>query len=195
MLYSNQESTVLYLFKKKTEIGTLFIYPINLPEDAFTIHHWVNLSYAKFWGMEKSKLNQVFDAYQKIIDDKHHNAYMGVLNDKPIFLCESYAALHDDIANFYDAKETDLGMHILVGPAKKRVPNFTWNIFSFVMEFFFDYLQAERVVVEPDVNNDKIHVLNKKAGFNYLKVVQLSNKKAHIALNTKKSYLKAIATL
>ena len=195
MLYNNQESTVLHLFKKETEIGTLFIYPIKLPEDAVTIHEWVNQPYAKFWDMENTKLNQVFDAYQKIIEDKHHNAYLGVLNNQPIFICESYSTLHDDIANFYDAKDTDLGMHILVGLAQKRIPNFTWNIFCFVMDFFFDYLNAERVVVEPDVNNDKIHVLNKKAGFNYLRVVQLANKKAHIALNTKENYLKAIATL
>lgn len=195
MLHNNQESALSYLFKKETALGVIYIYPLGLAHDITTIHHWVNQPYAKFWGMENTSQDQVFEMYQKIIEDKNHNAYIGVLNNEPIFLCESYSAIHDTIANFYEAKNTDLGMHILVAPVKKKIPKFTWHIFSYVMSFFFDYLQAQRVVVEPDINNDKIHVLNIKAGFTYLKVIQLPNKKAHLALCTKINYTNALEAL
>ena len=56
------------------------------------------------------------------------------------------------------------------------------------MDYFFSLPYVERVVVEPDVNNEKIHVLNKKAGFVYQGEIQLPNKVAALAICTRENY-------
>ena len=103
---------------------------------------------------------------------------------------ERYKASEDVIAKHYDALENDYGMHILVAPAEKKIPQFTWHVFSTVMTYFFSLPFVNRVVVEPDMNNEKIHVLNKKAGFEYQKNITLSHKVASLAFCTKEAFEK-----
>ena len=65
-------------------------------------------------------------------------------------------------------------------------------MFCATLEFFFSDSNVERVVVEPDVRNDKIHVLNKKAGFVYHKEIQLADKKAGLAFCDHLSFKNAL---
>jgi len=63
------------------------------------------------------------------------------------------------------------------------------------MDFLFYEKDFQRVVVEPDVNNEKIHVINKRAGFEYVDTIQLPTKTAHLALCTLRQYQTAQAHL
>ncbi len=181
------------LFSKHYEgMGTIQIRSFNLKKDLDTIHNWVTKPYAKYWGMQEFTKEQIEEEYKKIVDCNHHHVCMGMLNGELIFLMEYYDPSKDMIADHYEVHPGDTGMHILVAPVEKRVPKFTWNVFTTVMDFLFDNSQIKRIVVEPDVTNRKIHVLNTKAGFRYFKEIQLPHKKAHLALCTRKEYERAI---
>jgi len=171
--------------------GEVSLRPMNIEKDAEFLFDWVTRPYAKYWGMLDNTIEDVHKAYKELETRDNYQVLIGVYNNIPVFLTEVYKADKDDISKYYDAKEDDYGMHILVGPPEQQIHNFTWNVFTTVLEFMFSQSQIKRVVVEPDVRNEKIHVLNKKAGFIYDKEVQLPHKKAALAFCTRTTYKKA----
>ena len=112
---------------------------------------------------------------------------MGFFNGKPAFLVEFYKAKEDRIGAYYEAGEGDYGFHILMAPVEKRIPDFTFHVFKVIMDFMFSEDKVERLIVEPDARNEKIHVLNKRAGFEYQGVVELPEKTAHLAFCTRET--------
>ncbi len=181
------------LFSKSCkDLGEIQIRPFDLENDILKLYAWVTRPYAKYWGMQGYTLAQFEEEYKKTESQEHHHICIGVLNDDPIFLMEYYSPNNDSIADHYEVLPGDTGMHILVAPAEKKISKFTWNVFTTVMDFLFSNPKTKRIVVEPDVMNQKIHVLNTKAGFRYQKEIQLPHKKAHIALCTRMDYENAI---
>lgn len=173
-------------------LGDIHLRLLDIEKDTETIYDWVTRSYATYWGMQEHTLEEVRLAYQEIIESDHHDAFIGILNNQPIFLMERYHALKDPISAYYKAEKGDCGMHVLVSPVKKKIPNFTWHVFSTILEYLFSDPQTDRIVVEPDVRNEKIHTLNKRAGFKYHKEVELPHKTAALAFCDKKDYEKAL---
>ncbi|MBU2996781.1 acetyltransferase [Cellulophaga baltica] len=181
------------VFKKEIKgLGEISIRPINLENDIDMLYSWVSKPYAKYWGMLEQTKEEVFNEYKKLEDNSHHHTYIGELNKQPIFLMERYKTSEDVIVKHYDALDNDYGMHILVAPAEKKIPKFTWHVFSTVMAYFFSLPFVNRVVVEPDINNEKIHVLNKKAGFVYQKNINLDHKIASLAFCTKEAFYQSV---
>ncbi|WP_273693698.1 GNAT family N-acetyltransferase [Tenacibaculum sp.] len=184
------------VFSKEIKgLGVISIRPFQLETDTPMLHSWVTQPYAKYWGMLNKSLEEVGAEYQEIENNPFHHSYIGMLNDTPVFLMELYKASEDIIANYYNAQENDYGMHVLVAPVERRIPQFTWHVFSTIIDYFFSLPEVERIVVEPDVNNEKIHTLNKKAGFEYQKEVELPHKKAALAFCTRDMYQSALTKL
>ncbi len=182
------------VFKKTVpNLGSFELHPINLETDLAHIHQWVNQDYAVYWGMNGFSLDEVKTAYQNILN--HSKVYIGFFNSEIAFLMESYNPTDDLISKHYEVEEGDKGMHILVAPPKNRISNFTWNIFTVIMDFLFSHEEVKRIVVEPDLRNEKIHLLNTKAGFEYQKIIELPHKTAHLAFCTKAQYDNALQNL
>ena len=176
--------------KNIPEFGCLHLRPFSDQEDAVLIHDWVSRDYAKFWGMQAYSLAQVRAEYKKL--QEHGWVYLGFYQNEPAFLIEVYNPRLDILAEHYSVQEGDVGMHILLAPAKKPIAQFSWNIFRFVMGFLFSQQDVNRIVVEPDARNEKIHRLNTRAGFVYQTKIQLPHKVAHLAFCTRQQFYTAI---
>ena len=182
-----------HIFSKEIfSLGDITLRPIYLEKDLDMLYDWVTKPYAKYWGMLDHSKEAVLEAYNLIENNPYHHTYIGMLNGDPIFLMERYKVSEDELAVYFEVGLNDYGMHVLVAPVQKRIPQLTWHIFSTIMEYFFSLPYVDRVVVEPDVNNDKIHVLNRRAGFEYIREIELPHKKAALAICTRKSYQLAI---
>lgn len=175
--------------------GTLGLRALDLERDVPTVHSWVTRPYAKYWGMTEKTPEQVKAEYEKIVSPPHSQAYLGLHDGKPAFLVEWYEAAHDRIAGYYPVQSGDHGMHILVGPPEKRIHGFTWEVFRTVMEFMFSDARVKRVVVEPDERNDKIHALNRRAGFVYDQKLELPEKIGWLAFCTRQDFAAALGAL
>ncbi|WP_299252868.1 GNAT family N-acetyltransferase [uncultured Aquimarina sp.] len=189
----NENRTISNLVFSRTikEFGKIRIHRLDLNKDIAIIHEWVTQSYASYWGMINKTLEEVYSEYRKLVATPNYEVFIGVYKNEPIFLMEKYKASEDRISNYYNVKDTDYGMHILIAPPEKRIHGFTWNIFSTVLEYFFEQPHVGRIVVEPDIRNEKIHKLNKKAGFKYLKEIELPEKKAALAFCELDNYREA----
>ncbi|MFA0964117.1 GNAT family N-acetyltransferase [Roseivirga sp. BDSF3-8] len=173
-------------------IGELSIRPFVVKDDAKNLHRWVNEPYARYWGMQGQTLSQVQEAYTELVNRRGYGCWTGTLNGEQVFLMESYDPQADRLGKYYEVQAGDRGMHILVGPPKKRIHGFTWEVFRLVMGFLFSDETTKRVVVEPDVRNEKIHVLNKKAGFVYGDRIKLPEKEAWLAWCTREGFEEAL---
>lgn len=175
--------------------GHFHLRPLQLEKDIPLIHEWVNKEYAVYWQLQNSTVEKVTDMYAGLINTPHVQPFMGFYNDKPAFLVEFYDAEKDRIGQYYDAQPGDYGFHILMSPPGTPIKNFTWNVFTIIMDFLFNDASVKRLIVEPDARNEKIHLLNKRAGFEYQRLITLPEKTAHLAFCTRESYKTALKNI
>ena len=178
--------------KKISGFGKIGFRPLDLEKDILLIYDWVTRDYARYWGMHDKSAEEVKEEYVKITSSEYSTAFIGTFNGQRSFLLECYDPTGDPVGQHYPVQEGDLGMHILVGPPVKPIRHFTWQVFTALMDFMFSDPLVQRIVVEPDVNNEKIHLLNKRAGFEYQKIIQLPHKTAHLAFCTRAQYQTAM---
>ncbi|CAI9676792.1 acetyltransferase [Elizabethkingia anophelis] len=179
-------------FSKNIEgLGNFELFPLDLDEHVPIIHNWVNQEYAEYWQMLDTTTEQVYEAYEYLLAQKDYYICMGYFEGEPCFLLECYHPKHV-LSKFYNVEDSDCGMHILVAPPDKKIKSFTWNIFQTIMEFLFSDHRIQRVVVEPDVRNEKVHKLNRKAGFTRYKKIQLLEKEAYLEFCTREQFKNAL---
>ncbi|UZX02849.1 acetyltransferase [Arthrobacter sp. CDRTa11] len=134
--------------------------------DADILHSWVTQERSRFWGMLAASRQDVENEYRQIAGLAHHDAFLGLEAGVPAFLMERYLPALSPLCNVYSVERGDVGMHFLVGPpcGGKR-HGYTLSVLKAIMEKLFSDLEVERIVVEPDIRNHKVHALNAKVGF------------------------------
>ncbi|MFC3533835.1 GNAT family N-acetyltransferase [Vogesella facilis] len=175
-------------------VGDFSLRPLAVPGDMPLLHGWVTQDYARYWGMQQATLAEVDAAYRALQQGAHSACYLGLYHGEPAFLLECYDPAHDVLAGHYPVAAGDMGMHFLVAPPTRRVPGFTRAVMRVILDFLFRDPATRRVVVEPDVRNDKIHVINRHAGFVYQQEIALPHKRAHLACCTREQHQAALQT-
>lgn len=180
------------LFFREKNIGRLSLREFQLDNDVAQLHQWTSQPYAEFWGLVDADEAEVRKTYAELMAG-HTRVFLGFVNDQPGFLLELYQPAEDAVAQHYDVLPGDQGMHILIAPAKQKISGFTFDIFTFIMEFMFSDPAIQRIVVEPDVRNHKIHQLNQRAGFQHERVIDLGHKQACLAFCRRSQFEAAMA--
>ncbi|MBT2555437.1 GNAT family N-acetyltransferase [Arthrobacter sp. ISL-5] len=164
--------------------------------DAQLLHSWVIRPYAAFWGMQSATVEDVVEEYSKIQSSGHHHALLGLDDGVPAFLMEEYLPVLSPLAGLYAVQPGDIGMHLLVAPpAGPPRTGYTAAVMEAVLDRLFAKDKVERVVVEPDARNHKIHVLNARLGFQPAGEVTLSDKQALLSFCTREAFHSARAAL
>ncbi|MBP2831640.1 GNAT family N-acetyltransferase [Aquimarina sp. U1-2] len=163
------------------DFGTITIRPFRLSEDCEILHRWVNMDYAVFWGMQGYSLHQVQQEYTQLLDPDHYDVFVGMVEERPVFVLERYDPRQDAIGNYYDTQEGDCGIHVIVAPPEIKIPDFTWYMFTAIMEFVFQNPDVKRILIEPDIRNKKMFALCERIGFRLATIVELPHKTAQLA--------------
>lgn len=162
--------------------------PLEVERDLALVHAWVTHPRSVYWEMQDASPIEVAREYDAIAANPHHNAWLGRVDDEPAFLAETYDANHGPLAGLPETTAGDLGMHVLVAPPVTRRPGFTTAVFRAVMEHCFADPSVRRVVVEPDVRNERIAALNAAAGFVVARQVDLGHKIAALSFCTRRAF-------
>ena len=171
--------------------GEFTVRPLDPDGDAQLLHGWVTHPKAAFWLMQDADPAQVRDAYREIAEHPHHDAFLGLLDGRPVFLVERYDPARVELAGLYDAEPGDVGMHFLCAPADVAVHGFTRAVLGTVMAFLFSDPAARRVVVEPDLRNTAVHALNAAVGFQVVGPVAKPEKTALLSICTRDRFRSA----
>lgn len=167
----------------------LTIVPLDVERDCDLLHRWVTQPRAVFWMMQDADVARVREEYAAIAASLHHDAFLGLAGGEPAFLVERYDPLHSALADLYDARPGDVGMHFLTAPPDRPVHGFTRAVITAVMTWLFDDPAVERVVVEPDVRNTAVHALNAVVGFEVVGPIALPDKEALLSVCTRAQFL------
>lgn len=170
---------------------------LDAAADAPWLHRWFTEPRAAFWGMQHHTPGEVEAVYAEMMRSGRALACVGEINGRDAFVLECYDPAHDEIGRHYDVQPGDVGMHFFVGPAEAGglpIHGFTRHVFQSLMRFIFEQLRAERVVVEPDIRNTKVHALNAAMGFEVHGPLTLPHKTALLSSCTPAQFRRATAS-
>lgn len=162
---------------------------VSIADDLDTIHRWMNdPRVAAFWELAGSRESHA--AYvENILADRHVHPLIGCFDGNPFGYFEAYWAREDRIAPFYDVRDYDRGIHMLVGEPKYRGPHrvAAW-LPSLVHYLFLDDPRTEHVVAEPRSDNAKMIDYLARAGFCKTKEFDFPHKRAALMMTSREVF-------
>lgn len=161
-------------------LGRLRLLRLLPAEDAGLIHGWVQEERARFWGMNGWSREQVREVYEFLDSLDTHHGYLMTVAGEPAGVFQTYEPLQDPVGEAYPARAEDAGMHLLLAPATKPVPNFTPTLLAALVRFLLAEPGKDRVVAEPDARNSKAIRRFLGFGFEAGPKVQLAEKEAQL---------------
>lgn len=161
-------------------------------EDVLRLSEWMNTEAArKFWD-ENNSIEHLILLYSGIIQNPYAISLVASLDDEPVCLIDVYLVLQDELSLYTGAGQNDPGIHFLMAPSKRKIPNLSVYCMQQCLRFLFSFKEVEIVYGEPDINNIKANALVQKAGFTFLKRQVLSYKTANIYTCSKTAFDKQI---
>lgn len=152
--------------------------------DLDLVHGWVTQPRARFWGMTEHTREEVGEVYAYLDSLSTHHAYLvheaRADGEEPVAIFQTYEPRHDPVGEAYAVQDGDLGVHLFVAPGEPR-PGFTGRLVQHLMGRVFADPAVRRVVVEPDVLNERSLARFAREGFVLGPVVDLGHKTAQLA--------------
>ncbi|GAA3757325.1 GNAT family N-acetyltransferase [Streptomyces tremellae] len=147
--------------------GTVTVTPLDAEADADLLHSWVSEDRARFWGMTGATRDEVRDAYAHMATLTTHHAHLVRRDGTPVALLVTYDATADRVAECYQARPGDTGIHLLLGPPPggRADAGFTAALLSVIVDFVLADPACRRIVAEPDAANEKALARFARSGF------------------------------
>ncbi|MFJ9244172.1 GNAT family N-acetyltransferase [Streptomyces sp. NPDC101776] len=148
--------------------GTIRVLPLDPAADAETVHRWVSEERAAFWGMNGLTRAQVAEIYAHMETLDTHHAHLVVGDDdEPVALLQTYDPAADRVGGCYAVEPGDIGIHLLLAPAGPDGDRPGWSaaVMGVLASYVLLGLDRRRVVVDPDVRNEKAIARFLRQGF------------------------------
>ena len=147
--------------------GTVRILPLDPVADAPTIHRWVSEQRAAFWGMNGLTQAQVTEIYAHMETLDTHHAHLVTRDDEPVALLQTYDPAADRVGDCYAVEPGDIGIHLLLAPAGPggERPGWSAAVMGALASYVLLGLDRRRIVVDPDVRNEKAIARFLRQGF------------------------------
>jgi acetyl CoA:N6-hydroxylysine acetyl transferase len=162
---------------------------LDLDLDLAMICDWMNRDYSRrFWQMTGSKC-QIENTYSDILNNPACHSFIGLLNEKPVCLVDIYLLSADELSAHVAPDTHDAGMHFHMAPVTRPVHGLSLFMMRSCLNYYFNFPEAERMYGEPDAENIKANRLVQTAGFEFIKPVTMSSKRANLWVYTRKHFL------
>lgn len=169
-------------------MGKLEFRSLCLSTDLDIIHEWVNKSYAlRYWQLNGTK-QSLKDIYTSVLENPHAHPFIALLDNSPVGQIDVYQILADELRDHIDAANNDCGLHLLMLPARQSKKNLSLEVIKAFIHLYFSYHTVGTLYAEPDNENAMANLLARKAGFQFLKQIELSYKMANLFQITPQDY-------
>ncbi|CCK29057.1 acetyltransferase [Streptomyces davaonensis JCM 4913] len=147
--------------------GTVRVLRLDPQADADVVHAWVSEERASFWGMNGLTRDQVAEIYAHLDTLDTHHAYLVQRDGVPVALLQTYEPEADRVSECYEVEPGDIGVHLLLAPAGPEGghPGWTSALLTAIASYVLVGLDRQRVVVDPDVANEKAVARFLRQGF------------------------------
>jgi penicillin amidase len=171
------------VFEQKVEdFGLVAIVPVRPAEDLDLIYGWVTEERAKFWGMTEHSREYVLEIYEYLDSLATHHAFLVLRDGEPSALFQTYEPDADPVGECYEVEPGDIGAHLFVAPPSgESQAGFTGVLMSVFTAYLFADPEHRRIVVEPDVRNERAANRMRRSGFTFGPEIRLPDKTARLA--------------
>ncbi|MEV7387546.1 MULTISPECIES: GNAT family N-acetyltransferase [unclassified Streptomyces] len=147
--------------------GTVRLRPLDPARDTDAVHAWASEERAVFWGMTGLTRTQVAEIYAHMATLDTHHAYLAEKDGEPVALLQTYEPEADRVSECYDVRPGDIGIHVLLAPAGPEGPRPGWSqaLLTAFTAYALRGLDRHRIVVDPDVRNEKAIARFERQGF------------------------------
>ncbi|MDX3458104.1 GNAT family N-acetyltransferase [Streptomyces sp. ME02-8801-2C] len=147
--------------------GTVRVLRLDPVADAPVVHGWVSARRAEFWGMNGLGEEQVTEIYGHLDTLDTHHAYLVVKDGTAVALLQTYEPEADRVGECYPVEPGDIGIHLLLAPAGPEggQPGWSAALMAVLARYVLVGLGRKRVVVDPDVDNEKAVARFLRQGF------------------------------
>lgn len=161
-----------------TPRGAFTVRALDRDADLAMLHAWVgDPAVARFWELD-GPVDRLAAHLDRVLASTHSRPYVGLLDDSPMSYWELYWAQQDPLAEHYDARPGDAGMHLLLGPERYRGVGLGRHLIRAVSDWQLAHPRTARVVAEPDVRNTASVRAFEQAGFRRAADLTLPDKSA-----------------
>ncbi|MFF7447741.1 MULTISPECIES: GNAT family N-acetyltransferase [unclassified Streptomyces] len=155
-----------YVHEQKVDgFGTVRVRVLDARADAEVLHGWVSEERAAFWGMNGLTRDQVAEIYAHMDTLDTHHAFVLEKDGEPVGLLQTYEPEADRVSECYPVEPGDIGVHLLLAPAGADGGHSGWSSALLGAVATFVLKDRRRVVVDPDVRNDKAIARFLRQGF------------------------------
>ncbi|ROO60853.1 penicillin amidase [Micromonospora sp. Llam0] len=175
-------------------IGRFSLLVLDPTEDLDLLYGWVTEPRARFWGMTGHTREQVGDVYRFLDGLDSHHAYLMTVDDEPVGIFQTYLPAEDPLGEHYPVRDGDIGIHLFLAPARRPVAGFTGAVAAAFTRYLFADPGRRRIVIEPDVRNDRALRRWKRLGFEFDVELTLADKRAQLAFLTRAAFTVRQAT-
>ena len=181
--------------EKLAGLGRFRLVPLDPAEHIELVHSWVIEPRAQFWGMTSYSRDGVRAVYEFIGELTTHHAYLMTLDGTPVGIFQTYEPVADPVGECYPVEPGDIGIHLfLAAPGDREIPGFTGALAAALNRHLFSDPTVQRIVVEPDVRNERALRRWRRLGFTFGGQIDLADKRAQLAFLTRDDFESAAAT-
>lgn len=136
-------------------LGRVEIAVLDPIADLDVIERWVTAPSARFWGLGDLSRQELSDVYAFVDGLDTHHAFLIRREGLPIVLLQTYKPENDPLGEVYPVEAGDVGIHFLLGDRGAPVAGFTTRVAHVIGAFLFASPAVERIVIEPDADNER----------------------------------------
>lgn len=167
-------------------LGQLRLVPLDPDQHIDQVYRWVTEPRAQFWGMTSHTREQVREIYEFLAILSTHHAYLIHVDETPVGIFQTYQPAEDPVGDCYPVRPGDIGIHLFVAaPRHEPVPGFTGAVTAALFRHLFRDPAVRRIVIEPDVRNERALRRWRRLGFTFDAQVDLAGKRAQLAFLTR----------
>ncbi|KUL40816.1 GNAT family N-acetyltransferase [Actinoplanes awajinensis] len=171
--------------RKLIGLGEFSLIPLDPAVHAELVHSWVTQPRNRYWGMLDHTVDQVREIYAFVAGLDSHHAYLMLIDEQPIGVFQTYQPEHDPVSECYDVQGGDFGVHLMFSPGDRELPHLTSVAMPALHEFAFLDPAVRRLIVEPDIRNEKAITRMERQGFELGPTIDLGHKQARLAFLTR----------
>jgi len=177
-----------------TGLGRLDVSVLDPVADLDIVHRWVTAPSARFWGLGELTPEELCELYTYVDGLTTHHAFLIRRDGLPIVLLQTYEPENDPLGEVYAVQPGDVGIHFLLGDRGAPAPGFTTRVAHAIAGFLFSRPEVERIVIEPDVDNDRALTRARLFGFTLGPRVELPGKSGRLAFLTREEWEESAGT-
>ena len=150
----------------------------EMERDLGRLHRWLNEPHVLPYWQWNDPLPEFRTRLADKLADGHQTLYVGHLDHVPMSYWESYWAAEDDLAEQFDARPADRGIHLLIGVPEFLGHGYAKPLLRAMTAFQFRHDETDRIVTEPDVRNERVVHVFEECGFEPRRELSLDEKDA-----------------